>query len=188
MLDAQKQALTDALTGIGNRRAFDWELERCLGELCRHGDVCSVILLDLDHFKSINDSYGHDLGDEVLKGVSTVLRKTLRDADLAARCGGEEFGVILPRTSVSEAYSVADRVRESLAQAEWKMQGEALFVTTSAGLAEVRPDDDESSLLRRADKSLYTAKRGGRNRCCWHDGNSPRFGFEDHSHLREPSC
>jgi two-component system cell cycle response regulator len=186
--NAQTQALTDALTGIGNRRAFDWELERHLGDFRRHGTRFTIMLLDLDHFKSVNDSYGHDLGDQVLQGISGVLSKTLRETDLAARYGGEEFGVILPRTPVSEAYGVAERVRENLAQAEWKVQRGALRVTTSAGLAEVRSGDDESSLLRRADKSLYAAKRAGRNRCCWHDGDSPRFELANYSHLREQSC
>ena len=133
------------------------------------------MLLDLDHFKAVNDRYGHDLGDEVLQGISGVLRKTLRETDLVARYGGEEFGVILPRTPVTEAYTVAECLRQTVAQARWSIECEALRVTTSAGLAEARPDDDESSLLRRADESLYAAKRTGRNRCCWNDGAFPRM-------------
>ena len=183
--NAQKQALTDALTGIGNRRAFDWELERRIGEFRRHGAGCSIMLLDLDHFKSINDRFGHDLGDQVLQGVSQVLRSTLRDTDLATRCGGEEFGVILPRTPLGEAYRVAERVRSSLANFEWDAHRIELRVTTSAGLAEVSTNDDEASLLRRADQSLYTAKNLGRNRCCWHDGNSPQMDFEEQGSARD---
>jgi diguanylate cyclase (GGDEF)-like protein len=191
---AQTQALTDALTGIGNRRAFDMELARRLGEFRRYGTGCCVLLLDLDHFKSVNDRFGHHVGDEVLQGVAGLLRETLRETDLAARYGGEEFGVILPRTPVTEGFTVTERLRHTVAHAEWKMLHKALRVTTSAGLAEAHPDDDESSLLRRADKSLYAAKESGRNRCYWHDGNSPRhascathWGASDTFLSREPS-
>ncbi len=175
---AQTEALTDALTGIGNRRAFDLELTRRLQEIRRRGAGCCVMLLDLDHFKAVNDRYGHDLGDEVLRRISGVLRNTLRETDLAARYGGEEFGVILPRTPVTEACKVAECLRQTVAHAEWGIEREVLRVTTSMGLAEAHPDDDESSLLRMVDKSLYAAKRAGRNRCCWYDGACFRFGFD----------
>ncbi len=125
-----------------------------------------------------------DLGMAVYANESeNDIRETLRETDLAARYGGEEFGVVLPKTPLREAYRVAERVRETLAVAQWKKEREALRITTSVGLAEAGPDDDEPSLLRRADKSLYAAKSRGRNRCCWHDGDSPRFGFDG---LRDP--
>ena len=185
---AQTQALTDSLTGIGNRRAFDLELTRRLIEFRRYGAGCCVMLLDLDHFKAVNDRYGHDTGDEVLQGIAGVLRRTLRETDLAARYGGEEFGVILPRTPVTEAYEVAECLRQTVAHAEWSIQCDALRVTTSAGLAEARPADDESSLLRRADKSLYAAKRTGRNRCCWTEGEFSSIGFDIRRRVREQPC
>jgi diguanylate cyclase (GGDEF)-like protein len=183
--NAQTQALTDALTGIGNRRAFDMELSRRLNEFRRYGSGCCVLLLDLDHFKSVNDRFGHDVGDEVLQGVAGLLRETLRDTDLAARYGGEEFGVILPRTPVRVGYTVTERLRQNVARAKWKQLHNELQVTTSAGLAEAHPDDDECSLLRRVDRSLYAAKASGRNRCCWHDGDAPRCrcdGNSSHAH------
>jgi diguanylate cyclase (GGDEF)-like protein len=186
--DAQTQALTDALTGIGNRRAFDWELTRRLGEFRRHGIGCCVMLLDLDHFKSVNDRYGHDLGDQVLQGVSKVLRQTLRDTDLAARYGGEEFGVILPGTPFGEACRVAERVRRTLANTQWSVQRHALRITTSVGVAGARRDDDESSLLQRADKNLYAAKKTGRNRCCWREDGSSHLAIEFGNHFRQPFC
>ncbi len=139
--------------------AFEVELSRRFSDFQRHGTSCCVMLLDLDHFKSINDRCGHDGGDVVLQSVSQVLRDALRETDLAARYGGEEFGIILPATPLPDACTTAERIRQAITASGWKRQDPTLLITASSGLAAVRPGDDELTLVRRADESLYFAKK-----------------------------
>lgn len=168
--DALAQALKDPLTGIGNRRAFATELDRRLTDWKRHRTTFSVALFDIDHFKLVNDSYGHDAGDKVLCNIASVLNRTTRDTDLVVRYGGEEFGILFPVTRLDEAGHLAHRIRQIVAVSDCGSQGQKLSITTSAGVAEVADDDDGRSVLRRADDALYAAKDAGRNCCRLHNG------------------
>ena len=162
----EKLALTDALTGLANRRAFGEALEAELARVGRHGRPASLLFLDLDHFKAVNDSHGHAVGDEVLEGVSLVLKRACRRGDLAARIGGEEFAVLLPATGRIPAALVAERIRRTV---ELHPIGRSALVpvTVSVGVASTEglpgvPGADE--LVRQADAGLYRAKAEGRNR------------------------
>lgn len=148
---------TDSLTGVTNRRHFFELAEEEVEAAARRRQPLSVILLDLDHFKRINDTHGHQAGDEMLKGVAQVVRGHLRDADLFARYGGEEFIVLLPRTPAADAVATAEQIREDLSM--------RLGVTISSGIADLLPAGDTlDRLISRADKALYRAKDAGRNR------------------------
>lgn len=165
MLKTQEiAARTDALTGINNRRAFDTELERRFGEWFRLGIPLSLIMVDVDFFKKFNDKYGHQAGDEVLKTVARTLARTMRDIDVVARFGGEEFAVILIGTRLAEAKFAAERLRQAIESAQVEFEGQNLQVTASLGLAEVDTEDSIESLVKRADEALYAAKKAGRNR------------------------
>jgi diguanylate cyclase (GGDEF)-like protein len=162
---AQK-ASCDPLTGLANRRAFDSRYQEEWARARRYRQHFSVVSMDIDFFKRINDTYGHDAGDRVLSAVGGLLRSGSRPSDYAARMGGEEFLLLLPGTSVEEAKVVAERLREGMAMLEL---GEELRspVTASFGVAtseEIEDPDGEHSLLRLADRRLYAAKHNGRNR------------------------
>ncbi|MFN2526099.1 MAG: GGDEF domain-containing protein, partial [Actinomycetota bacterium] len=158
--EIQRLAETDALTGLANRRIFQATLDRELSRASRSGDPVTLILVDLDFFKDLNDTRGHQVGDQMLQVIADVLRTGCRDFDTAARYGGEEFAVILPGCSASEAQAAGDRFRLAVAAVR-----EPAPVTASLGAATypvtaVTGDD----LLRAADDALYESKRGGRNR------------------------
>jgi diguanylate cyclase (GGDEF)-like protein len=156
----QKLAETDGLTGLANRRTFQTTLERELSRAARSGDPVTLLMLDIDHFKSLNDRHGHQAGDEVLKLVSEVLASACRDFDTAARYGGEEFAVVLPACSSAESLVVAERLRETIAEIE-----AVAPITGSAGVATFPTHaGDPESLIKAADEALYESKRGGRNR------------------------
>jgi len=157
-------ALTDALTGLASRRHFLAEAARELSR-ARRGHALSFLMLDVDHFKAINDTHGHAIGDRVLVELGRTLRAVLREADLAGRLGGEEFGVLLPDADAALARAVAERARAALAAARVPMDGAGpLGFTVSVGVATLEPGDDEAAtLIARADAALYDAKRAGRN-------------------------
>ncbi|MEA1674357.1 diguanylate cyclase [Nitrospirillum sp. BR 11163] len=161
----EQLASTDPLTGILNRRRF-FELARLECDRSRrYGRTFSVILFDLDHFKRINDTFGHLMGDEVLRAAVTVAGKACRAVDLLARFGGEEVMLLLPETDIAGAQVVAERIRTSLAELEVAYDGQVAQVTASLGVAQWRsPDETLEDLLARADGALYQAKKGGRNR------------------------
>ena len=164
------EARTDALTNLANRRAFDTELPRRLAEARRHGRPLSLMMLDVDHFKKINDAHGHRVGDFVLSSLATAISETVRLTDIPARYGGEEFAVILPSTNLDESQQVMQRLLTAVSAGVFWFEGIELQATMSAGLAEAKRDDDVSSLVERADTALFFAKTCGRNRGCFDDG------------------
>ncbi|WP_338770052.1 diguanylate cyclase [Massilia sp. METH4] len=158
------QTITDSLTGLFNRRHFMDSLARLLGTAQRHREPLALLLVDADHFKRVNDEHGHPVGDEVLRRLGAMLREETRDGDVAARYGGEEFIVALPRTDTAAALGVAERVLERMRGTRIPVEGAALTVTVSIGMAAARPGEGAAELIGRADAALYEAKRGGRDR------------------------
>ena len=161
------ESLTDPLTGLGNRKYFDRSIETAVQTALANGEPLSLLMFDIDHFKSFNDSYGHLTGDQVLRLVGMSLKQTIKGQDITARYGGEEFAVVLPNTAIRQALTVADHIRRAVMAKELKKKstGEILGrVTISVGVSMLRPDDDTDSLIERADACLYIAKRNGRNR------------------------
>ncbi|MBL8854059.1 MAG: GGDEF domain-containing protein [Planctomycetaceae bacterium] len=159
----QEVATTDPLTRLGNRRLMESELFRRLAIHRRYGTPFSVLLIDVDHFKSINDTHGHDIGDRVLQALARTIPATLRDVDLLFRMGGEEFLAVLPDTPLNNAVIAANRIHESINGMVVASNDRLLSITVSQGLAEVQRHEEVESLLKRADKALYAAKRNGRN-------------------------
>ncbi|RWX78712.1 diguanylate cyclase [Neorhizobium lilium] len=157
------QATTDALTGLGNRRWLSERVDDELARASRQAEPLSVVLFDLDLFKAINDSHGHHVGDQVLVAVAQLVRTHLRRYDLAARIGGEEFCVVLPRTRRADALMIAERLRKAFAALEMLPLPPG-SVTASFGIYEAAPGDALQHILSMADKALYDAKRTGRNR------------------------
>ena len=167
-LDAiRAESLTDPLTGLGNRKYFDRSIERAVEQALASGEPLSLLMFDIDHFKSFNDSYGHLTGDQVLRLVALSLKQTIKGQDITARYGGEEFAVVLPSTGLRQALTVADHIRRAVMAKELKKKstGEILGrVTISVGVSILKSGDDTDSLIERADACLYAAKRNGRNR------------------------
>lgn len=156
-------ASRDALTGLHNRRSIMACLENERKRAARHDRAFSIALLDLDHFKQINDRYGHLAGDAVLKGTADIVVRTLRATDSAARYGGEELLILLPESGIAEAHAVSDRIRQSVAETDFGIEGEAMRITLSGGVACWRRGENLAALIRRADEALYAAKHAGRN-------------------------
>jgi diguanylate cyclase len=164
---AEQQAHTDELTGLANRRSLNQFLRSAQARAMEDGEPLSVLLFDIDHFKSLNDSYGHQVGDQVLRLVAGILKQTVREDDLAARYGGEEMMIVLPGAPLSAAIAVGERIRTALAGRTLRRRstGEALCtVTTSVGAAQFRPGESSEALVARCDAALYAAKAAGRNR------------------------
>ncbi|MDQ0327257.1 two-component system cell cycle response regulator [Rhodopseudomonas julia] len=164
--NAVELAITDPLTGLHNRRYLDSHLVSLLSRSVEHGKPVSILLFDIDFFKSINDRYGHDAGDDVLREFSTRLRKGVRGIDLIVRFGGEEFLVVMPETGIEHAVQIAERLRGDVeAEPFTTREGQKLPVTVSIGLSRLEgPEDTPGKLIKRADKALYEAKAAGRNR------------------------
>ena len=176
-----EQAITDELTGLKNRRAFDERLQEEFRRAQRYTDPVSLIMIDLDHFKLVNDRHGHPFGDAVLRGAAEQIRASTRDPDICARYGGEEFAVILPKTHLSGALIVAERIWKQLGEREYRSAADGpsaapVHVTASLGIA-YYPSKDITSpdfLLRFADEALYQAKRAGRNTICLYQAQAYR--------------
>ncbi|SMC21842.1 diguanylate cyclase (GGDEF) domain-containing protein [Andreprevotia lacus DSM 23236] len=158
-----REVETDALTGVANRRA----LENQLDQLALHSGLgFSMLMLDIDHFKAINDSYGHAVGDAVLAAIGQLLRDNCRNGETIARYGGEEFCLLLPGLDLAAAHAIAERVRRRVAAQPWRDIANGLAVTTSIGCATAHGDEGPRGVLARADALLYRAKKQGRNRVC----------------------
>ena len=163
--ELERLATFDSLTGLYNRRAILGKLRELINIANRYKEDFSLITLDIDHFKKVNDRYGHLTGDEVLEEVATLIRRNIRDTDTVGRYGGEEFIIILPRTTLASAWVVAERLRTIIEQVEMKdSAGNVFAITVSQGLAGWERGEDTSSLISRADEALYKAKEKGRNR------------------------
>jgi diguanylate cyclase len=164
---AREEADTDGLTGLLNRRAFWNSLENCLASVNQSLPVVCLMMLDIDHFKQVNDTHGHIIGDWVLKKLSHTLRDAVKGRDKVARIGGEEFAILLPHTMVSGARSVAEDIRKRVAADRIPLGGdgvEAASVTISLGIAAYRKGESKEDFFERCDRALYRAKRQGRNR------------------------
>jgi diguanylate cyclase (GGDEF)-like protein len=155
-----RQSITDPLTNVYNRRFFMQMLEQEMERTRRNGKPFSIIMFDLDHFKSVNDHFGHAAGDMVLKSVANMIKGRIRKTDCFARWGGEEFIILLPETTVGDAASLAEELRERLSNMALPEVGR---VTASFGVAAYRPSDTIDTILLRADSMLYEAKAAGRN-------------------------
>ncbi|GLK53890.1 MAG: PleD family two-component system response regulator [Oceanicaulis sp.] len=159
-----EMAVTDPLTGLHNRRYINSRLRQALASADNGGAPVSVLIADIDHFKSINDLYGHEAGDTVLRGFADRVQKAMRALDLASRYGGEEFLVLMPAAGLAEARIAAERLRSVVADAPFLLEdGTDIAVTVSVGLAQALPGEGVEAVLRRADQALYTAKNEGRN-------------------------
>lgn len=159
-------AVTDSLTGLYNRRYFDDAMNEYLAAFRRIDKPIGLAILDLDHFKQVNDTHGHDVGDEVLRQIAECLHVFTRYHDVVARLGGEEFAILSPNITERQLFNLADRIRQAIAQLNISNGNVTLKVTMSAGLAIWNGVESGDELYRRADKQLYEAKRQGRNRVC----------------------
>jgi diguanylate cyclase (GGDEF)-like protein/PAS domain S-box-containing protein len=164
--EVERLALTDELTGVPNRRHFLSRMEQEYERARRYRHPLSLAMLDLDHFKQVNDRHGHPAGDEVLKHFTGLLREQLRTEDMVGRLGGEEFALLLPETGQDGAVNVLERIRQQLAQAELNTIAPGFSYTFSSGIAVLMPDQAPrcNDWLRKADQALYQAKSEGRNR------------------------
>ncbi|MFK8068278.1 MAG: GGDEF domain-containing protein [Gammaproteobacteria bacterium] len=161
----QAKSLTDALTSIGNRRAYEEKLDKEIDRWRRQGGNLSLMVLDLDKFKLINDSYGHVVGDKVLRGLTGTFKRGIRRTDFLARYGGEEFVMIMPATTLEETVQIADKLRHDVEECVFRYQGNEVPVTISIGVAEFHQGDTAETVFARADEALYLAKNTGRNIC-----------------------
>jgi diguanylate cyclase (GGDEF)-like protein len=179
----EEQSITDALTNLRNRRFFDDRLREEFLRAQRYGDYLSLIMVDLDHFKQVNDRFGHQAGDAVLRDAAALIRGSLRDPDICARYGGKEFAVILPKTHMSGALAVAERIWRAIGAKEFPVGTDGtttlktIHVTGSIGVAFYPSKDIVSSdlLVRFADQALYEAKKQGRNSICLYQAASYRY-------------
>ncbi|HEX2475655.1 MAG TPA: GGDEF domain-containing protein, partial [Lacipirellulaceae bacterium] len=173
------RSLTDPLTGLPNRREFDNRMEERMAAWKRRQEIFSLLIVDVDHFKKLNDQHGHLAGDQMLAAMGKALRSAIRREDAVARYGGEEFAMLLPHTSLEQGVQVAQNVRDAVARISVDHNGQQLTVTASAGLATIQTDEHAELLIHRADAALYAAKGAGRNCAFLHDGTScqPAVGY-----------
>lgn len=160
------ESLTDELTTLGNRKHFDTALEQSIAQASHDGEPLALLLTDIDHFKRFNDTYGHQTGDQVLRLVALTTKQSVKSNDIPCRYGGEEFAIILPRSDLAEARSIAEKIRTSVMSKELlkRSTGENLGrITVSIGISVYTKGDTAHGLVARADEALYTAKRNGRN-------------------------
>jgi len=164
-LDENKQKLIfDTLTGIYNRMAYNDHIKKLMARWQRYEEQFCYAIIDIDHFKRVNDTYGHNTGDKVLKLVATIMQKNIRESDTLFRIGGEEFVLILPNTDIDQAAPTIEKIREAVGSSGFRFKEDKVVIHISAGLTQVNESDSEESLYERADKGLYQAKETGRNK------------------------
>jgi diguanylate cyclase (GGDEF)-like protein len=162
--EVERLSMTDPLTGLNNRRSFDIAARQNVRVAIRHKRPLSVLMLDIDFFKRVNDTYGHAAGDKVLVKIAHVCQQHIRSTDLLARFGGEEFCFLLPETNAKSAHLLADHLRTAISAIGFEANGQSFSVTASVGISECSGEDDSlESLLERSDEALYSAKQAGRN-------------------------
>ncbi|WP_370371615.1 GGDEF domain-containing protein [Henriciella pelagia] len=167
--DVRKQSTRDPLTGVANRRSFDAHLEQSIAAALKTGESLCLVMADIDHFKNINDNFGHQVGDDVLKVFAHLIRKNVKGRDLVARYGGEEFAIILPKTEAHSAVKLIDSIREQISQKRLllRQSREKLGqITASFGVAAYENGISSAEFIEKADVQLYRAKRTGRNKVC----------------------
>lgn len=165
MAEIEYLSTHDSLTGLVNRRTMERRLDTEIDRSRRYGTPCSVVIIDIDHFKDVNDTHGHLSGDEVLLEIAKVLRDALRSSDTACRYGGDEFVLVLPETGAGGASILSERIRDRLASTSMSIRGKKLSITVSIGLTELQGDKrTRLELLNEADQALYACKLSGRNR------------------------
>lgn len=160
--EVQKLSIIDPLTGIYNRRYFDLYMKKVIPLSKRTNNPLSLIMIDIDHFKKVNDNYGHLCGDEALKHISDIIKSNVRNSDAYIRLGGEEFVIILPRTLLDEAQILAERIREAVEQSDFIYHSEHIPISISLGVSQYEGEQVEA-FIETADKALYSAKNNGRN-------------------------
>lgn len=164
------RSLTDPLTGLPNRREFNQRLEERMSAWHRRREPFALLMIDVDHFKNLNDRHGHLVGDQVLATVARTIRGAVRVEDAVARYGGEEFAVLLPSITLDQAAIVAEKIREMISRTVIEHDAQSIHVTISGGLAAIVTGDTAESIIQKADEALYAAKASGRNRTCIHHG------------------
>lgn len=163
--DLYHKATRDPLTGLGNRQYFNDQLDFLFSSCKRYHDSLSLVLIDIDHFKSINDTYGHLAGDHVLSNVAKIISKVARThVDLVFRYGGEEIVILLPKTDVEGGFNFAERLREKIEQSKFSFEGNTIRVTVSIGVSSLKDHKNSDELIAEADRALYSAKESGRNK------------------------
>ena len=161
-----RMTIVDGLTGVHNKRYFVEQLDRELSRASRHGRPLTLVICDIDHFKNVNDEFGHLAGDHVLKEVAQLCKCRIRPDDVIARYGGEELAMILPETDLAGGVLIADELRKKIASASFTFEDEDIDVTVSCGVAQLDPGWSSYDFVKAADDALYDAKRRGRNRVC----------------------
>lgn len=161
-----KFTITDGLTDVGNKKHLDHVLSKEIPRAVRHGRELALLMIDIDHFKEVNDTFGHLAGDTVLRELAAVAQKRLRPDDELGRYGGEEFAAVLPETSLEGAVQIGEDLRQRVESHAFIVEGERISVTVSIGAAELKPGMDVNAFFKSADEQLYRAKNNGRNRVC----------------------
>jgi diguanylate cyclase (GGDEF)-like protein len=154
----------DSLTGLLNHSSGKNTLDMVLSSVAHEGDVMAVAMMDIDHFKQVNDTYGHPVGDQVIRSLSWLLKQRLRKQDILCRYGGEEFLIGLPHTDAEQAFTIMDRIRQDFSQIRHPYRDRHFLATVSTGISTYPLYQNGDSLIKAADEALYQAKRGGRNR------------------------
>ncbi|MCF6336431.1 MAG: diguanylate cyclase [Gammaproteobacteria bacterium] len=163
--EKHEQAVRDPLTGLYNRLAYDERVMQEFARWKRYGQSMVLMMIDVDHFKHVNDTYGHKAGDKALVLIADQLRNHLRESDFLARFGGEEFVVLMPETDIESAVAAAEKLRAAVEKCQFHYQNTQVSITFSAGIAQLRKNDNPESLFQRADEAMYRAKEAGRNQC-----------------------
>lgn len=167
-LQVEKLTLVDSLTGAFNRRYLDLFMEKTIPHSKMSNSPLTLIMIDIDHFKKVNDNYGHQCGDEVLKLASNIIKRNIRQSDAFIRFGGEEFAVIMPNTDVAEGLIIAERIREAIDQTDFTYNNEHIHFTISIGVS-IYGGEDVEHFIEKTDNALYKAKENGRNQIAIND-------------------